>query len=455
VRELRTLTAGEIIDQRPLSRFQILTILLCGIVLVLDGFNTQSIGFLAPAMAETLGIPVRNFGAIFGAGLFGLMIASMAMGSVADRWGRKWPVVISTLVFATFTLLTASAASFNQLLILRFLTGLGLGGAIPNVVALSCEYAPSCLTSVVVGVLMCGMPLGLAVGGLAGYMMIPAWGWRSVFYLGGLLPLAVAILLIRWLPESVRFLALRGSDPKKIARFMAQIAPDLESANVIFTVPQDCRKVGFPVRDLFTGGRATGTILLWVQFFMSLVTLYFIVNWLPELLKQAAMPVSAGVMVLSLFSIGSIFGSLAQGFLMNRFGSYLVLLVEFGGCTLLAGLLAFVATSFPQTMAVTFVLGGCVTGAQSGLNALAAGFYPTSMRSTGVGWALGIGRIGSIVGPVLGGVMLSMELSAQQILLAGAVPPLCAAAATILSNRFQDNSSAYRVGRDAGGDFVK
>ena len=278
----RALTINEIIDQRPLSRFQIRTILLCGLVLVLEGFDGQCIGFLAPPISDTLHIPLSTFGPIFAAGLVGLMLAAMAIGPIADRWGRKWPVVISTLTFAVFSLVTARVTSFNELLILRLLTGLGIGGAMPNVVALTSEYAPKRLQSILVGALFCGIPLGalvLAYRKLA--MMIPAWGWRSVFILGGGLPLPVALVLIAALPESVRFLSVRGASPRRIVAIMSRISPELASAPLFDAVSGDPALRGMPVSQLFTEGRAVGTVLLWVPFFMNLLILYFIVSWLP------------------------------------------------------------------------------------------------------------------------------------------------------------------------------
>jgi AAHS family 4-hydroxybenzoate transporter-like MFS transporter len=436
------LTISEIIDQRPLSRFQISTIALCGLVLILDGFDTQCIGFLAPSIADTLRIPLRAFGPVFAAGLFGLMIAAMTAGPLADRWGRKWPVVLSTLTFATFALLTARATSFDQLVIFRFLTGLGLGGAMPNVVAVTSEYAPKRLLPVLVSMIFCGMPLGALLGGLVSSVMVPRWGWQSVFYVGGILPLAVALILIKVLPESARFLTIRGTDPQKIARIMARISPELADVRLDYSSSPEDRRKGMPVKYLFTEGRAMGTILLWVPYFMNLLILYFIVSWLPALLREAGMPVSAGIIAVSLFSLGGILASLAQGRLMNRWGAMTVLVAEFALCTLFIGSLAFLA-SFPLKMTVTFLLGYCVQGAQAGLNALAASFYPTPIRSTGVGWALGIGRLGSIVGPVLGGVMLSMDWRPRQIFLTGAVPALCAAAAILASNRLRGNSKTY------------
>src|SRR5580692_9880730 len=194
------LTIGEIIDQRPMGRFQIWTMTLCGMVIVLDGFDTQSIGFLAPSMAESLHIPIKNFGPIFVFALIGLMISSMLSGPIADRWGRKWPIVCCTLIFGMFAMLTSRCSTFDQLIACRFLTGLGLGGALSNSVALMSEYAPKRLLAVIVSI------------------MFPRWGWQSVFYAGGALPLTLALLLIAILPESVRYLEVTGAPERKISK---------------------------------------------------------------------------------------------------------------------------------------------------------------------------------------------------------------------------------------------
>jgi AAHS family 4-hydroxybenzoate transporter-like MFS transporter len=380
------------------------------------------------------------------------MIAAMAMGPVADRWGRKWPVVLSALTFAVFALLTARAVSLQQLILFRFLTGLGLGGAMPNVVALTSEYSPKRLQAVFVGALFCGMPLGALVGGLASYKMIPLWGWRSVFYLGGLLPLAIAIILIKALPESVRFLTARGKDARAISKIMRKIAPEISAAELNLNSPaiaaREERNEGLPVRHLFTEDRAAGTILLWIPFFMNLLILYFIVNWLPGLLRQSGLAVSAGVIAVSLFSLGGITGALSEGRVMNSFGAYATLLAQFAISALLIGSLAFLTHSFAIMMTVTFVLGVAIQGAQAGLNALAAGFYPTTVRSTGVGWALGVGRVGSIVGPAIGGMLLTMGWTPQRIFLAGMAPALCASIAILGSTRLRGQPSAFRAELD-------
>lgn len=438
------LKINEIIDQRPVSRFQLVIFLLCGLVLALDGFTTQSIGFLASSIAGTLHVSVKTFGPVFAAALIGLMVSSLTAGPIADRVGRKWPIVISTLTFATFSIVTARAATFNELVAFRFLTGLGLGGAMPNVVALTSEYAPKRLQKVLVPMLFCGMPFGALLGGLVSSVMLPRWGWQSVFYTGGIVPLVVALVLIKVLPESIRFLSVSGAGQSRIRGILSRISPELAHTQIDFSqAKEDRRLVGNPVINLFTEGRAIGTILLWVPFFMNLLILYFIISWLPALLLQTHMPVSAGIVAVSVFSLGGIVGSFVQGKVMDALGSLIVMFSEFVLCLLLIGSLALL-TSFLPMMIATFLLGCFVQGAQGGLNALSATFYPTSIRSTGVGWALGIGRIGSIVGPIFGGIMMSLDWSPRQIFFAGAIPALLAAIAIVLSYFLPGSTSAYR-----------
>jgi AAHS family 4-hydroxybenzoate transporter-like MFS transporter len=445
--EPRALTVNDLIDSRPLSGFQLTTILLCSLILLLDGFDTQAMGFLVPPIAEELGIPLSAFGPVLSAGLFGLMIGAMGAGPIADRWGRRWAIIVSALVFGFFSLMTPQADSIGELVTLRFLTGLGLGGAMPNVVALASEYAPRRLQPILVTSIFAGMGGGAVLASLVGGALIPIWGWRSVFYVGGILPIALALVLIKALPESVRFLSARGGDPRRVAAIVRRIAPDL--GNAPLSTPASAggpagQQQGLPVTQLFTGGRTLGTLLLWIPFFMNLLILYFILSWLPSLLRQAGMPVSAGITAVMVFSIGGIVGSFLQGPLMKAAGVFPAMMAEFVISLALIVLASVIFATFQLMMTVTFILGITVQGAQAGLNVLSAMYYPTVIRSTGVGWALGIGRIGSIVGPIIGGIMLSMQWTPQQIFMAGAAPAICAAIAVIVSGALQGRASPFR-----------
>jgi AAHS family 4-hydroxybenzoate transporter-like MFS transporter len=310
----------------------------------------------------------------------------------------------------------------------------------PNVVALASEYAPKRLQAVLVSMIFCGMGLGAMVAGIAGSFMLPLWGWRSVLYLGGALPIALAFILIAALPESVRFLTLRGTDPGRVATLKRRMGFLVQQAAAPIRKTRDTRSERLAVVDLFTEGRSAGTLLLWAPFFMNLLILYFILSWLPALLRQAGLPQQAGITGVSLFSLGGVIGSLLEGRWMNRFGAFRLMLTEFIASLLLIVVLAYMFASYPVMMAVTFTLGVSVQGAQAGLNALAAIFYPTSIRSTGLGWCLGIGRIGSIVGPLIGGMLLSLAWTPRQIFLAGVLPALCSAGIVFLSARVRATS---------------
>jgi MFS transporter, AAHS family, 4-hydroxybenzoate transporter len=425
------LSVGEFIDERPLSRFQMLVVALCSLIILMDGFDV-SIGFLGPAIAADLGIPLPKFGPVFAASLFGLMIAAIASGPIADRWGRKWVIVTSTFIFGIFSIMTARATSLEELVLWRFMTGLGLGGAMSNVIALASEYVPKRMQLALVGALLCGMPLGGLLSSLFGLVMIPLWGWGSVVYLGGVLPLIVALVSIKLLPESLRFLALQRAEASEITRIVERIAPELHGAPVRLTASSDDQPKRLSIKHLFTEGRATGTVLLWIPFFMNLLIIYFIVNWLPGLLWHAGMPASAGATAVSFFGVGGIIGSLIQGRLMAGGRAGWVLPIEFAASAVLIALLAFAVDSFAMTMTLTLILSICVQGAQAGLNGLAAGFYPTSIRATGLGWASGIGRIGSIIGPMVGGILLSMQWAPRQIFLVATLPALVAATSAIM-----------------------
>ena len=433
----------DIIDGHSLGAFQVWTVALCGLVLVLDGFDAQIINYTVPSIAQTMHVAVSHFGTIFSSSLIGLMIAAMASGPIADRWGRKWPVIVSVFSFSAFSLVTAHVASFNELWVLRFVTGLGLGGAMPNVVALASEYVPRRLLPIVVPIVFIGMPLGGTLSGLISAEVIPKWGWRSMFYVGGALPLLISILLIALLPESIRFLAVKGKASETMRRIMARIAPEIPAADMnLLASPEDNKHAGVPVKHLFTEGRAIGTILLWIPYFMNLLLIYFTGSWLPALLRSEGMTIAAASTATAFLSFGGMFGCVAEGYFIKWGGAGAVLLAEYALAGGFLALLAVLQVRFQMVLVLTFVAGFMIIGAQGGLNALAANFYPTAVRSTGIGWALGVGRIGSIVGPLLGGMFLTMGWKPAGMLLFGTAVAGCACISILLS-AFSRGASAY------------
>lgn len=417
--------AKDVLDSRPMGRFQLRVVMLCAAVIALDGFDTQALGFVAPVLSREWGLPPGALGPVFGAALTGMLIGAVALGSLADFYGRKPFIVAGTLVFGAGALATIGVHSLEGLLIVRFLTGLGLGGVMPNAIALTSEYSSRRQRTFMVMVMFSAVTVGSALGGVLAARLIPGFGWRGVFWAGALLPLALLPALLVWLPESLHVLVAR-SDYAGVERVMRHIDARI-SAETVDGASGDERQQGFRLLHLFRHGRAVVTLLVWAMFFMNLLDIYFLNNWLPTLFSTRGLGVNAAILISVMFQAGGALGTFGLGWLIGRFGFYSVLSVNFA-----VGSASIVALGWPgATTAVlaacAFVAGACAIGGQGGCNALAVQVYPAFVRSTGVGWALGVGRAGSIVGPVVGGLMLAAHWNVRALFAASALPQVCAA----------------------------
>jgi AAHS family 4-hydroxybenzoate transporter-like MFS transporter len=439
---------AEFIDQQPVGRFQLKLLSLCAAVLFLDGFDTQAIGYVAPALAKEWGLTRAALGPVFSAGLFGLMIGALLFGPLADRVGRKKIIIFSTLAFGIGAFVTAFVHDVSALLAIRFLTGLGLGGAMPNAVAMTSEFNPRRRRATMVMIMFCGFSVGAALGGLLAAALIPQFGWRSVFVVGGVAPLLLAPILALSLPESVRFLALTGRSDDRVSGLLGFINPKAAFARGTQFVMHEPHLPGIPVLHLFRQGRTLVTLLLWVVFFMSLLDIYFLANWLPTVLNDLGSSVSASAAIGSMLQVGGVVGTFALGSIIDRFSFRALALVYFIAVFAVGAIGQFGHSIILVTVAI-FAAGFCVIGGQIAANALAAAFYPTSVRATGVGWALGIGRIGSIVGPLVGGMLMTMKWSTASVFMAAAAAALCAALAAFWLSRLAGMGGAGKLVREA------
>jgi MFS transporter, AAHS family, 4-hydroxybenzoate transporter len=420
-----------LIDQGPLTAFQIATIVCCALVNLFDGIDTQSIGVAAPFIAEGLGIKLANFGPIFSSALVGATVGAATFGPLADRFGRKTLLLIAAAFIGVFTILTALANSVPELVACRVLAGLGLGGATPCVISMTSEYAPARLRAALVTLMWSSFPFGGMVGGLLNSYLIANFGWRAIFYIGGFIPLVIAVVLFFYLPESIKFLLTRRNDIGAVRRIVARFGTEPVSDVTSFVV-EEHRLAGATIRHLFTEGRALGTVLLWVPFFMGFGVLTVVTLWTPALLRLNGIPAASTAFVIAFNGLGAFIGQSSAGRLMERFGILAVLFPAFLLGTAATVLLGYGASSVALAATAIGFVGLFMGLGTAGAIALSALIYPTAIRSTGVGWGMAMGRFGQIIGPLIAGGLLSAGWTADRIMIVIACGGLIAALFVVL-----------------------
>ena len=422
---------GRLINERGLSPMQVTAFVLCALVALLDGVDSQAIGVAGPLMAAELQMKMSAFAPVISAGLFGATIGALTFGPIGDRYGRKPTLLAATLVFAVFTLLTPLATTLPELVAVRFVAGLGLGGATPCFITLAADYAPKRRRAMLSSLLWSAYPLGNAVGGFMTSYVVTHHPWRTVFYVGGVPALATALLLAALLPESLRFLVATGKRPALAERLARRLDPSLPPGALSLLLPDE-KPSAAPWRALFTNGRAVSTLLLWLMFFLAFGTTTLIVLWTPTLLRSDGMALGAAANLVGIYSLAAVAGMAVAGQLVTRFGATAALVPAFVlGGALLVGL-GLVAWSPLLAGCVMVLLGLTVPLGAAGGIALAATYYPTEMRTSGVGWAMGMGRFGQVCSPLAIGLMLSLAWQPPQILSVMAAAPVIAGLAVWL-----------------------
>ena len=415
------------VDAQSLNRYHWLVFALCALCLVFDGFDAQAMGYVAPALRESLGLSASALGPIFSASLVGMLIGALTLGMLADRIGRR-PVLIGSLAFCGLVMCcTIYVENAPQLLAMRFITGLGLGTLLPTALAMTSEFSPRRNRHTITMLMSLGFVSGAAIGGVIAAHVIPFFGWQGVFLLAGGASLVTAVIMLRWLPESIQFLASNegGSFPRtmKVARSMSR---DPALANRSWFSEKDVAdaqgQTSHGLSHLFKNGYAVTTFMLWLLNFANLLDLYFLSNWLPTLLKESGLPLKTAMIGSAVLQSGGIPATILLSLLSKRIKLTHLLMGNFViGAISMAVIGIAVNSSVPLMFVAIFFAGFCVVGGQSGVNAMGAYCYPTAMRTTGMGWANGIGRLGSVAGPIVGGALLALDMGVHTVIFAAAL----------------------------------
>lgn len=420
------------IDDSRFSQFHWVIIVLGFLVLAIDGFDTAAMGYIAPTLSADWGIKKQDLGPVLSAALLGLSFGALLAGPISDRMGRKRVLVFSCLFFGLASLGTAYAETLNMLTFWRFLTGLGLGAAMPNAITLVSEFAPKRCRSMAINTMYCGFPLGAAGGGVISSWLIPNYGWHSVLLAGAIAPLALTVLLVLFLPESVKYLVHRGKGVAQVKRIAQRfMSGSLEQVTQFYLEEDRVAVKKGSVAQLFSMPWLPGTLMLWMTYFMGLVIYYVLLSWMPTLMLGMGYPLAESAWLTSLFTFGGTAGILLAGWLMDRWEAHKVVSLGFILTMLFALALGFEHNHIILFGALIFLMGITMNGAQSGLQTLAATFYPTHCRATGIAWMQGVGRFGGVAGTMTSAQLLSMQWQADSILMFLSVPALVAAAATI------------------------
>lgn len=433
-----TIDVSRLIEEQKIGRFAFMLILCTWAVMFTDGYELAAMSYAAPALIRSWHIARAELGPVFAVNLVGIMIGSFVFGYVGDRFGRKRAIVFGTLLYGGLTLVTAWATTLDQLFYLRLLAGVGIGGAVPNAFVLVSEFAPKRQRATWVTVMFTGYTLGASFGGVVSASLIPRFGWQVVFWLGGFVPLAIVPWLYLVMPESLRYLILQSRGRERLMRHIVRISKQLRNGLEVtphtrFSLSDESGVARFSPRLLFSGRLRSITPVLWLAYIANSMALFFLQNWLPVLIEAVGVKSQQAALVSSMFPLGGTVGALVLMRLVDRRGAVLITILPLVGFPIVATLgMGMTATLLFYAV---FAVGFCVAGTQAGLNAVASMVYPTAYRAKGTGTALGVAKIGSISGPMIGGLLLAAHLPVPQLFRAAALPVIAVAGLVFLLGR--------------------
>ena len=434
------------INEQPFGGFQWLVFFMCFVIVLLDGFDTAAIGFIAPSLLTEWGLSKPDLAPVLSAALFGLACGALGSGPLSDRLGRRSLLLTSVFLFGVACLASAFSSSIGQLTVLRFITGVGLGAAMPNAVTMMGEFCPDRRRATLINLMFCGFPLGAAFGGFLAAWMIPHFGWRSVLMLGGVTPLVLGVVLLMKMPESVRFMVANNQPVDRIRATLARVSQQALNAGSFVmteTAPQTGSKGAGVV---LSRAYIVGSVMLWLAYFMGLVIFYASINWMPILLKDAGLTPKSATLISALFPLGGV-GAVLCGMLMDRFNANRVIAVCYALTAVSVYFIGQAAGNVGALVAIVFIAGVLMNTAQSSMPALAAAFYPTEGRGTGVAWMLGVGRFGGIAGSFLVAELTRRHFTFSGVFATIAIAGLVACVALLLKQMARPHVSEVTAGK--------
>lgn len=404
---MNTVNVSALIERQKLGGFALLLIVWCFTIVLIDGYDQVAAAFAAPALIHAWHTNAAGFGRVFGVGLFGVLVGSLLLGFSGDRFGRRPTIIYGSIWFGILTFLCSYANSIEQLTLLRFLAGIGMGGVVPNTVALVSEYAPKARRATWITLMFSGFSIGAGGGGAVASWLLPRYGWPVLFTVGGVAAVAVALASFALLPESVRFLIVNGRDARAIRQIAWRLGATNADEDARYVIDDETR-IRVRASALFQHDLARVTPLLWALFVLNSLALHFLQNWLPILFGMGVLEPARAAQAAMMFPVGGTVGALALSRFVDRYGIRVLLFLAVAGCPIAATLGMPMPTVW--LFVAVFASGVCVIGSQFALYAVSGMVYPTTLRATGVGSAIGIGKLGSVAGSMLGGVLLSMHL---------------------------------------------
>ena len=418
--------ADDILRDTRVNTFHLIVMFWCSVLMLCDGYDLVIYGAVLPYLMTDWGLSSVTAGLIGSSALLGMMMGALGLGSASDRFGRKPVILVCLVVFSLAALANGFTENPAQFALCRFLTGVGLGGMVPNIVALMSEMAPPAARNRMVTLVLSCYAIGGVVAALIGKSLAPQYGWRISFFLAGLSLLSLPLLL-RWLPESLMFLLARGRIDEA-EPLLRRFAPQFQGgARVLVALADGRRDEAIPARatELFRRGHAATTLCLWTAFGMCMLMVYGLNTWLPKLMAAGGYPLGSAISFLMTLNFGAVLGCLFSGWLADRYGGKPTLMLFFAIAAISVGLLGF--NPSPRVLTLLLMCAGATTiGTLCMVHAYAAHIYPSQIRSTGVGWAASAGRIGAVAGPALGGYLLNADFAASSNFLVFAIPGVVA-----------------------------